>query len=710
MILLLAWLRLDVRRRWRSLVVLAVLVAVASGTVMTALAGAHRGATSAERLLADTLPIDAMVLPNQPGFDWRPFRELPYVEAMSEFALSAGPFIEGIDENGQDFLHAEADTWGITMERPIVLEGRFYDPEASNEAVITPQFAEAYHLGVGDTLTTRIPTPEQVDGAEEDLAPEDYAGPEVPVTIVGVVRTFWYADDPGGRGGVGISHGYYAKYHDNVMGAMGENTWLNAQFRLAHGTADIPQLRKDVARISGRDDIDVWNIEDEFQVTQRNLDFEARCLLAFGLAALVAGLLLVGQAITRYAAAETAELRTGRALGLTPRQTVVTSTVGPFLATAVGVGLAIAGSIVASRWFPIGTARGVEPDPGIDVDPVRLVAVAVVVILLATVGAGLSAVVSLRAAATGTPRRSPVATAVSGSRAPVPVVIGTRFALERGSGRTGVPVMPALLGAVVGVLGVIAVFSFSHGVDDAINHPERFGQTYQVAAFAGYNGQEFLPTEQMGEALRDLDYVTGVDRGRIGVATTPDGEASVELWSYDPGEKALPTVVTEGRMPESDDEVLLTPGSLDTLGAGVGETVAAEGQRAGPRAARRWQGFRADRSAQQLQLRWLPDRSRLRRDLRRLQVRPDVRLGRARGPRRGPPGPAHGRRRGGRARPGRSRGHLRGPGPGRARHLPGGRAVDPDPPAPARARPVRGAARHRRGRPRDRDRDPSPGA
>ena len=110
------WTRLEWRRRWRSLMVLALLVALVTATVLAVAAGARRGQSAFSRLWAQTLPATVTVLPNQPGFDWAKVRALPEVAALTTFAVSAFG-LEGVP--GAQTMFPFADSQVLrTIERP----------------------------------------------------------------------------------------------------------------------------------------------------------------------------------------------------------------------------------------------------------------------------------------------------------------------------------------------------------------------------------------------------------------------------------------------------------------------------------------------------------------------------------------------------------------------------------------------------------------
>ena len=218
--------------------------------------------------------------------------------------------------------------------------------------------------------------------------------------------------------------------------------------------------------------------------SQRHVTFETRCLVAFAAAAFVAALFLVGQAIARYAAAAATELQTLRALGMTPGQAVAIAAAGPTLSGMLAAVLAGVGAWIASEWMPIGTAAHAEPSPGRTIDWVVFGPAIPVIAVLVAAASSAAAWLTLRSALRSKPaRRSSIARTVTKAGLPVPVVVGTRFALEPGRGRSAVPVRPAIIGAVTGVLGILAAFTFSHGVSDAAHNPARFGQTYQLTAY-----------------------------------------------------------------------------------------------------------------------------------------------------------------------------------------------------------------------------------
>jgi hypothetical protein len=570
----LTWLRLELRRRWRSLTVLALLIALATATVFAAAAGARRGQTAFDRLWARTLPATVTVLPNQPGFDWSKIRALPEVTALSMFPVTFGFALDCCPEASTGFPPADGEITR-TIERPVMLQGRLYNPNRVDEVVVTPQFQASYGKGVGDTLTLHLASPRQVDvGYDGSTGPP--RGPKIRARIVGVGRSPWGSvnvDGPGSKGGVLASPALFAHYRANIMGTTGQ-TYINALVRLKGGSAAIPAFRADLKRVTGRSDIDVWNNLVDFGGPFRRVTgYESACLLAFAIAALVAAFFLIGQSIARYTSATAADLQVLQAVGMTTRQAVASASAAPFLAAAAGTSLGVAAAIVASRWMPIGAASIVEPSPGIDVDWLILGPGLVIAPLTVLAGSAATAAMALNVGRRqAAPRRSGVAAAAAGAGLPVSVVVGTRFALEPGRGRTSVPVRPALVGAIAGVLGVLAAFTFSAGVSDAAANPVRFGQTWQLETFLGINGQDFGPTDRVLRAAAADRDVTGVDNARF--AGAQSGQVSIESFSYDPvAGKRMPVVLADGRLPATSHEIVLAPTTARELHVSTGSRI-----------------------------------------------------------------------------------------------------------------------------------------
>jgi hypothetical protein len=127
--------------------------------------------------------------------------------------------------------------------------------------------------------------------------------------------------------------------------------------------------------------------------------------------------------------------------------------------------------------------------------------------------------------------------------------VGARFALEPGRGRAAVPVRPALLGAVAGVLGVLAAFTFSAGVSTRLptrRASARPGSWVRSSACPGTTSPP--PPGQVVRAVAADPDVTGVDDALVGGAQS--GQVSVESLPMTRWRASrVPVVLTGGRMP-----------------------------------------------------------------------------------------------------------------------------------------------------------------
>ncbi len=125
------WLRWELRRRWRSLLGLVLLVACATAVVGAALAGAGRASSALPRLLDQTAPATLNILPNEPKWDWEPVRAIPEVEAIATYLVTATLLVDGSPE----MLWLTPDSFE-GVEEPVLLEGRLPAPGAIDEVVV----------------------------------------------------------------------------------------------------------------------------------------------------------------------------------------------------------------------------------------------------------------------------------------------------------------------------------------------------------------------------------------------------------------------------------------------------------------------------------------------------------------------------------------------------------------------------------------------
>ncbi|MEJ7832614.1 MAG: ABC transporter permease [Nocardioides sp.] len=574
-----AWARLDLRRRWRSLVVLALVTAAAGTVTMTAFAGANRADSALDRLSEVTEPATVAVRQLEPGFDWSTLEALPYVEAIGR-VISGGLGELGDGISADALVETPTDAGLLfSLEQPVVLSGRVYRTDAADEAVVTQRFADRWGREVGDTVELQLPAPRQIGMGDAETGP--LRGDVVDLRIVGVIRTPFYADWPGEVGIIIPSPGVAAAHPQGYFGVGGReepSASEEALVRLAGGAADVDRFRADLARLTGRSDLNVQDLSEQYADRQHSIDFEARSLTALGVAAALASLVLVGQMVLRHVAGARHELPTASALGLTRLEAGSAVAFGPVVAGAAGTVVAIGGAVLSSRLFPIGTAALIEPEPGIRLDPWVLTSGGVLLLTLTAFVAACGAIAVTRSSGRAVrQRRSGVGTGLAKCGLPLPVVVGSRLALEPGRGALAVPVRSTLLASVAGILGLVAVLVVGSGVSDAVEHPERFGQTFDSGFFTGFGGFEYIPTADVAAALAQDDRVVGLASPRVSVATAASGTASVTLFSQEESTLPVDAVVLSGRSPESADEVLLAPASAADLGVTIGDEVSLAG-------------------------------------------------------------------------------------------------------------------------------------
>ena len=527
-----------------------------AGIVLTLAAGARRTASAPDRYTAASGGDPELVVMQPSGEPLTDaVRQLPGVAAVQAVTfVPAFPFRDGTLIDLNPFAGDDRRLGGR------LVEGRFTDPTRPDE--FTVNVAGFVVLGgeVGERFEFDSFSQPQTDGNEfrPDVALE---GPSFEATLVGVVSTPSDLEDPAPV--LIFSEALLAEQPE--MGVVATFMVVDAD----DGVVPAAILAA-IQRLPGGEGV----FEDASSVvgpgTRRAIHLQVNALWIITVIAAVVGALVIGQLVTRHLRVATAERDALRALGygrtLATAEAALTGGIAGALASIVAVVIAIA----ASRLFPIGVLRAVEPEPGVSIDRTGLLAGAAMVTAICALVAATSALRDAEPVDEATPGRARLSETAALAGASPTMALGVHFAVgSPGRGRTRAVVVAATVAlAVAGVAGALLV-----GV--SLRHMTAEPRLWNADVDHAF-GNPFVPADRdiVTPAVEDPDVVA-VTAATIG-SLTLDG-VDVGVFAFDAVRGGLLPAILEGRAPSAVDEVALGRVVADDLGLDVGDNVTARG-------------------------------------------------------------------------------------------------------------------------------------
>jgi hypothetical protein len=559
-------LRAEFRRRWRSWLALAALIAVVSGLVLFATAAGRRTAAAFPRFIAAH------------GYDAEVYTSVPLPELAKLPTVASA--VEVLDEaNGQPTCTCghliNSDDLTLTWVPPEAL-GRFaqlvsgHMPDQSSPDQVLASFTmeEDYGVRVGTVIRVPLYAASQLaalNNAVGALPPAK--GPTVSLRVVGVEAA--EIEFPSGQTPV---YDLYATsaFARSILPRTA--SFLGYVVRLRHGETDYAlfQAEAKALGVEGAPNLDTPAALVESSVHPQAVGWWALAVLA-GLA----GLAVISQALGRQSVVEGEDYPTYGALGLSTRQLTALAMARTIVVALLGAAGGVVVAILLSPLAPVGEARWAEPSRGFSLDSLVLVggglASLAVVLLLGLWPAFRVAQLSRGAEEDRQRKTSALVEVLIASGATPAMVVGARHALERGRGSTSVPVGTALLGSVLAVAALCATAVFGASLSHLTETPALYGDRFQLAFYGTGPGGPGVNTAKMIKVLERNPAVEGITIG-FGRAVSIGG-TSIQTLAGEPIRGPIMLSTVGGQFPDAAGQIALGSTTLRDVGAHVGSVV-----------------------------------------------------------------------------------------------------------------------------------------
>ena len=559
----------ELRRRWRSWLILVALIAVVAGLVLAAAAAGRRTATAFPRFVASH-GYDVYIYNQKPV---RVLGKLPGVSSVTTIGnpASGEPTCACTTRaiNPSNFYINELSP--NALGRVVKLVAGHMPAESSPYDVLASfTLQQDYGVHIGSVIRAPLYASSQLSelGSGANVSP---AGPTVALHVVGI-----------GAAEMEFPSGTTPEYDLFTTPAFARAVNKRVPHasvylvRLRQGTTSLPRF----AAAAGPLHLDyVSNQANAAAAVEASIHPQAVGWWVLAVLAALAGLAVIGQALGRQSAVESEAYPSLVALGLPRRHLVVLGTAWNLMVALVGAAGAVIVAFVLSPLTPVGEARLAEPSTGLAFDPLVLLfgalATVVVVLLLGIWPAVRASRVRLGGDRALDTHPSSIVAKVAATGAPPSAVIGVRHALERGRGPASVPVATALFGSALAVMALCATIVFAASLTHLTATPALYGSDYQLS-LSSSNGGPGNPTTWVSSLQHD-HAITAIMLAATDEVTINGHDVLALAGKAVRGPILLSTV--DGRPPTGEDDVTLGVTTLHQVGAQVGSVVRVTVQR-----------------------------------------------------------------------------------------------------------------------------------
>jgi putative ABC transport system permease protein len=580
------WLRYvtGLRRSWRSWAVLGVLCGLTLSLALAAAADARRTSTALERYLSAYHAPDAAVALDQtlypPELVSQLFDQVDRLPQVSVSAHVQGVFLEVMDAEGQ-FVHAFdfGSAVGKLVDEPAIHEvgvfqlfsGRYPAPDRPDEVMVNREAIAAGGWSIGDEIDS-IRLFRKADMDEEGNA-DPTKGEPLRLTIVGVAqRPDELLDDTGERAPQVYLFPAFAREHDAI------GFYLIDYVRLRNGAADEVAFQKAAAAISSsteQDPLQYSSFTDATRHKDQALRPQVVAIWLLAAVLLIAAMYFTAQSIARALRTHYVDLAALRALGLSRRSIALAVTMHAASITVVAAVVAAVGCWASSIATPFGATSDIEPESGLYLD-LRVMAIGAAIIIVAVTTMLL--IWSWRLAgrisqSSGSDSRAvadaPIASVGLVGRLRTGVLTSTaaRFAFQSSSDRNSAAVHGVTGSAALGIALFAGGLAFASNIQTVLETPAAHGWNWDVAIANNFGA---IPDDAV-ESITNDDHVDELTAFTTGILTV----AGHRVFSLGIDQKlgAVYLSLTEGRPPQSADEIVLGASTLRATGRSIGDTI-----------------------------------------------------------------------------------------------------------------------------------------